>query len=197
MPKMATFYYDLSSPYSYLTATQLESLSEKTGATIQWRPVVLGAIFKSTGNVMPASVQAKAQYMFSDLERWRKYYDVPFRFNPYFPVNAMTLHRAIVAVQKQHGEASGILLSKIAFDAVWARSLNITEPDVITSLIDEAGFDGEAILATTSTDEIKMALRQNTQTAIDAGVFGAPSIVVDGELFWGNDRLHFVEEALR
>lgn len=196
MSKTVTFYFDLSSPYSYFAATQVEALANRTRATMLWRPVVLGAIFKQTKNVMNTAVPAKAQYMLVDLARWAHYYDVPFTFNPLFPQNTMTLHRAIIAAQSLVDEATGIKLARAAFDAMWVHQRDITNETTIVDLIDEVGLDGATILQATSDPNIKGTLRQYTEDALEYGVFGAPSFVVDDHLYWGNDRLAFLEAYL-
>lgn len=196
MSKTVTFYFDLSSPYSYFAATQVDALANRTRATILWRPVVLGAIFKQTNNVMNTAVPAKAQYMLVDLNRWAQYYDVPFNFNPYFPQNTMTLHRAIIAAQSLIDEQTGKKLAKAAFEAMWVHQHDITNDTTIVDLIDEVGLDGATILQATSDPTVKGTLRQYTEDALEHGVFGAPSFVVDDHLYWGNDRLPFLEAYL-
>ena len=135
MSKTVIFYFDLSSPYSYFAATQVEALARRTRATMLWRPVVLGAIFKQTNNVMNTAVPAKAQYMLVDLERWAHYYDVPFAFNPHFPLNTMTLHRAIIAAQSLVDEATGQKLARAAFDAMWVHQRDITNESTMVDLM--------------------------------------------------------------
>lgn len=192
----ATFYFDLASPYSYLCATQLEGVARRTRATIAWRPIVLGAVFKTLGIAAPLTIPAKAEYMLEDLKRWSTYYDEPFLFASPFPFNAMTMHRAIVAAQTLVSEEVGQKMALAAFRAAWAQGKDLTREDVIVEIADEHGADGSTILQATQDQHVKDLLRQNTEEAIEVGCFGAPSLVVDEELFWGNDRLQFVEAAL-
>lgn len=192
----AIFYFDLASPYSYLCSTQIEGIAQRTRTTILWRPIVLGAVFNTLGIVAPATIPAKAEYMLEDLKRWAKYYDVPFLFSPQFPFNAMTMHRAIVAAQTLVSEDVGQQIAHAAFHAAWGQGKDLTQEDVIVELADEHGADGSTILQATQDQHIKDLLRKNTEEAIEVGCFGAPCIVVDEELFWGNDRLQFVEAAL-
>lgn len=186
------FYFDLSSPYSYLAATQLPALAARTGATIAWKPVVLGAVFQAMGNRMPAAVPAKAGYMLQDLQRWARRYGVPFQFTSRFPVNAITAHRLILVAGERGPE-----LAMDAFSRLWAHDEDITAPDTLVALAQGVGLDPADALVAMSTPVIKDQLRALTDEAIAAGMFGAPAFVVHGDLYWGNDRLDFVEEALR
>ena len=192
----AIFYFDLTSPYSYLCATQLGSIAQRTRSSFSWRPIVLGAVFNELGIRVPASIPAKAEYMFEDLKRWAKYYDVPLLMPTTFPFNSMKAHRAIVAAQALVNQEVGQRMAHAAFRAAWVQGKDLTEDDVIVELADEHGADGATILQATQDPKIKDLLRKNTEEAIESGCFGAPSIVIDEELFWGNDRLQFVEAAL-
>jgi len=196
--KSCDFYFDLSSPYSYLAATQIDALAERVGAEVRYRPVVLAAVFKATGNTMPAVVLPKARYMMRDLERWAASYDVPFRMTSRFPVNALRTMRAIVAAES---EGKSRELTHRAYKALWVEDRDITTESELRALISDVGANPDAVLAAIETQPVKDRLRAYTDEAIARGVFGAPAFVVqrDGgdELFWGNDRLHFLEQALR
>jgi 2-hydroxychromene-2-carboxylate isomerase len=193
-PKTLDFYFDLSSPYSYLAVTQVPQLAARTGARVNYKPFPLFAIFKATGNEMPARVPAKAAYMLKDLERWARHYGVPFRFSSHFPVNTLKAMRLVV-VGEQQGKAADVALS--AFFAMWAEDQNLEDPKVLLEVARAAGLDPEAALAAIETQEVKDRVRANSDEAIARGVFGAPAFFVGEELFWGNDRLQFVEAALR
>jgi 2-hydroxychromene-2-carboxylate isomerase len=193
-PKTLDFYFDLSSPYSYLAATQVPQLAARVGARVNYKPVPLFAIFKATGNEMPARVPAKATYMLTDLERWARHYGVPFRFSSHFPVNTLKAMRLVV-VGEQQGKVQEVVLS--AFFALWAEDQNLEDPAVLKEVARAAGLDPEAALAAIETQEVKDRVRANSDEAIARGVFGAPAFFVGDELFWGNDRLQFVEAALR
>lgn len=188
------FFFDLSSPYSYLAATQLPALAARAGAEIAWRPMVLHAVFKATGNDMPARVEAKARYMLADLERWAHHYGVPFRFSSHFPANTIKAMRLIL-VAGGEGRAGDAAIA--AFRAMWVEDRDIAAPAELSAIARRVGLDPEAALAAIESPEVKDQLRANTDEAIRRGAFGAPAIMVGDELFWGNDRLHFVEEALR
>lgn len=192
--KTLEFFFDLASPYSYLAATQLPALCERTGARLQWKPIVLAAVFKAVGNTMPAAVVPKAQYMLKDLNRWASHYSVPFRMTSRFPVNALKAMRLVVAAEAS--DKSGEL-ARALFDALWIDDRDITAEPELRALCAQVGLDADTMFAAIETPEVKDRLRTYTDQAIARGVFGAPALVVGSELFWGNDRLHFVEDALK
>lgn len=192
--KVVEFYFDFSSPYSYLAATQLPDLAKRVGARIDYRPFVLGAVFKATSNDMPAKVPAKGQYMFKDLERWAEFYGVRFKFSSHFPANTIKAMR-LVLVAEEHGQAEAVTLG--LFRAMWAEDRDLNDPVVLGDILEKAGLDPVAALAAIETQSIKDRLRAYTDAAVAKGAFGAPAMVVGDELFWGNDRLHFVERALK
>lgn len=192
MPGTVDFFFDLTSPYSYLAATQLPGLAARTGATVRWRPMVLAAVFQGTGNRMPAETPAKAQYMLKDLARYAADYGVPFVLNHKWPLNTISTMR-LVLVGERHGKAEQVAMA--AFRRMWADDLDITTPDQLAAIAADAGLPDGAVAAITD-QAIKDALRANTDEALARGVFGAPALLVGDALFWGNDRLQFVEAAL-
>lgn len=190
--KKLEFFFDLSSPYSYMAATQMKPLADKTGAEVVWRPMVLGAVFKATGNEMPARIPAKARWMGNDLMRWADYYGVPFRFSSHFPANAIKAMRLVLV---DDAKAADVALA--GFGAMWADDRDLTDETVLRSVAEIGGLDPAAAMQAIETPAIKEKLRANTDEAVARGAFGAPTMLVGDELFWGNDRLHFVEAALR
>jgi 2-hydroxychromene-2-carboxylate isomerase len=188
------FFFDLSSPYSYLAATQLPAIAARVGAPIAWKPFVLFAVFKAAENDMPARVPAKARYMLKDLERWARHYNVEFRLNSRFPVNALKAMRLVVAAEEQ-GRSGETALE--AFRAVWAQDKDVTDMTELAAVAERAGLDVGRAMTAIETQAIKDRLRAYTDDAIARGAFGAPAMFVGDELFWGNDRLHFVEEAAK
>jgi 2-hydroxychromene-2-carboxylate isomerase len=149
--------------------------------------MVLGALFKTVGNDMPARVPNKARWMFNDLQRWAEQYGVPFRMSSHFPVNCIKAMRLIL-VDPQKAEA----VTDAAFKAMWVDDRNLADDAEVRALANTFGLDPAAI----DQPAIKDRLRANTDEAVARGAFGAPTMVVGDELFWGNDRLHFVEAAL-
>ena len=193
MSKQVEFYYDYGSPTTYLAWTQLPALAERTGAEIVRKPMLLGGVFKATDNRSPVMVEAKGKWLFRDLERWAERYGVPYQMNPHFIVNTLPIMRGAMVAQRD-----GFLPAYDAamFKAMWVTGRYLDEPAAIAAVLTEAGFDADAIFAAVQEPAIKQALIDATEEAVARGVFGAPSFFVDGELFFGQDRLIFVEEAL-
>ena len=190
--KKLEFFFDLSSPYSYLAATQMKPMAARHGAELVWKPMVLGAVFKATGNDMPARVAHKARWMGNDLARWAEHYGVAWRWSSHFPVNAIKAMRLILV---DDAKAADVTLA--AFSALWADDRDITTPDELSRIAERGGLEPAAALQAIETPAIKDRLRANTDEAIARGAFGAPTMFVGDEMHWGNDRLHFVEAALR
>ena len=195
MPKTVGFYFDFGSPAAYLAYTQLPKLAADTGARIDFKPILLGGVFQATGNRPPISVPLKGQYLFADLNRFAKRYGVVLNMNPYFPINTLNLMRADIGLQIQN-DARLPQYRDAIFAAIWVDQQNMNDPASAGSVLAKAGFDPMAVFALASEPDVKEALKNATQDAVDHGVFGAPSFIVDGELFWGQDRLDFVREAL-
>ncbi len=188
------FFFDYGSPFSYLADTQLEGLAGRTGAVVSYRPMLLGGVFKETGNSSPISIEAKRKYMNADLERWAKHYGVPALHNPHFPINTIRLMRGAIAAQR-----SGVFAAyhRAIFDAFWRDGLNLGDAAVVRGVLERAGLDAVRLAAASEEHAVKDALRVATETAVARGAFGAPTFFVGDQMFWGNDRLLFVEQALK
>ncbi|MFC3938892.1 disulfide bond formation protein DsbA [Pseudomonas gingeri NCPPB 3146 = LMG 5327] len=195
MKKTVEFYFDLGSPASYLAYTQLPHLCEQAGAELIYQPMLLGGVFKATGNASPAEIPAKGRYMIEDLTRYAHRYDVPFRFNPHFPINTLLLMRATTGVQLRQPERF-VDFVDILYRALWVEGRNLNDPAIVAQLLVENAFDPQRILALSADEEVKAALKTKTEEALRRGVFGAPSLFVGDRLFFGQDRLDFVREAL-
>ena len=194
MSKKVEFFFDVGSPASYLAWTQLESIAQRTNAKIIWRPMLLGAVFQATGNASPAAVPAKGAYMLKDLQHFSNIYGVPFNFNPFFPLNTMHLMRGATAYLEEP-EFQTYLAA--IFNALWSEKLNMESPKVVAEVLTKAGIDVTDFMARISETEVKERLKDTTEEAVARGVFGAPSFFVNGEMFFGQDRLSFVEIALK
>jgi len=195
MVKTVEFYFDVGSPASYLAWTQLPRLCAEKGANLVFKPMLLGGIFQATGNASPAAVPVKGRYTSIDFQRFARRYNVLFTSNPHFPINTLTLMRAVIGVQIRQPERFQIFLSAI-FKAMWVDTLDLNLPELTAATIVEAGFSLEEVQALTNDPEIKNALKANTDEALNRGVFGAPTMFVGDEMFFGQDRLDFVREAL-
>lgn len=196
MNKSVEFFFDLGSPASYLAWTQLPALCARHGAALRYRPMLLGGVFQATGNASPISVPAKGRYTLVDMLRFARRYGVPMVFNPHFPINTLALMRIATGLQLHEPERFEAYLDA-AFRALWQDSKNLGDPTVLAAVLEGAGFDPAAVQALAADTEVKEALKAATEEAVRRGVFGAPTCFVGTEMFFGQDRLDFVEEALR
>ncbi|WP_339745690.1 2-hydroxychromene-2-carboxylate isomerase [uncultured Maricaulis sp.] len=192
------FYFDFASPNAYFAHRIMPGIEARTGRKFRYVPVLLGGIFKSTGNQAPmiafAGVPAKLAYEYKEIERFIARHDLKhFNFNPHFPVNTLGLMRGAVAA-----EGEGVLEPYIEamFHFMWEAPRKLDDPDVLAATLTEAGLPTERLLAAIQTRDIKQQLMANTQAAVDQGVFGIPSFVVDGELYFGKDRLESLAAEL-
>jgi 2-hydroxychromene-2-carboxylate isomerase len=190
------FFFDVGSPTTYLAWTQLPALCAAAGASLVCRPILLGGLFQATGNASPVSVPAKGKYMLDDLGRYARRYGVPLRFNPHFPVNTLTLMRGAVGLQMRDPARFGDYLAAV-FRAMWVDGANLGDAGVVQKVLGDAGFDAAAFAALVGDPEVKGALKRNTEEAVRRGAFGAPTMFVDGQMYFGQDRLDFVREALQ
>ncbi|HDS1818868.1 TPA: 2-hydroxychromene-2-carboxylate isomerase [Pseudomonas putida] len=196
MSKTVEFFFDLGSPASYLAWTQLPGLCARQGATLLYRPMLLGGVFQATGNASPAMIPAKGRYLFTDLARFAERYGVPFGLPPGFPLNTLMLMRGVIGTQLQHPERFEALLTAL-FNGLWGERRNLGDAAVLQQTLEQAGFDLAAFSALAGDAQVKAALKQATEDAVARGVFGAPTCFVGEQMFFGQDRLDFVEDALR
>jgi 2-hydroxychromene-2-carboxylate isomerase len=157
--------------------------------------MLLGGVFKATGNASPVAVPAKGRWMGADIARWAKRYGVPFRFNPHFPINTLTLMRGAAGLQMRRPEDFERYLTTI-YEAMWKEPADLGDPAVLASTLAAAGLDADALGALVGDPEVKARLVATTEEAVARGVFGAPTFFVGDEMFFGQDRLDFVAEAL-
>jgi 2-hydroxychromene-2-carboxylate isomerase len=198
MTKKVEFLFDFGSPNAYLAWKAVPEIEKRTGATFTYVPVLLGGIFKATGNVSPVianqGIKNKGEYQFLEIERFIKKHNLTkFKFNAHFPVNTLQIMRGAVAA-----EIDGNLPAYIAavMPAMWEQSLKMDEPEVIKAALDSGGIDGARLLARIQDGDVKAKLIANTEDAVARGAFGIPTFFVDGEIYFGKDRLREVEEAI-
>jgi 2-hydroxychromene-2-carboxylate isomerase len=192
MPEI-DFFYEFASTYSYIAAMRIAPLAQAAGVTVRWRPFLLGPIFKAQGwDTSPFNLYpAKGRYMVRDCEREAAANGLTFRLPEPFPQNTLLAARvAAAALEEGWGEE----FSRKVYRAQFAERRQVGDRDVIGEIVDALGQNGAAALARAGSDDIKGKLRRNTAEAQRHGIFGAPSFIAGGELFWGNDRL---EQALR
>lgn len=181
------FFYDVVSPYSYLAATQIEGIVADCGATVRFRPFFLGGLMKAVGNQPPANLRPRGRYMFTDLQRWADYYGVPYSFPSRFPMMTLAAQRGLMAFEGEELKARTHAL----FRAYWAEDRDINDKDV---LVDVLGADA---VAHSKTAAAKHGLIDATTEAEQRGAFGAPTLFIGEEMWFGNDRLPFLEQRLR
>ena len=196
MTKAVEFYFDVGSPATYLAWTQLPTIVQETGSEIEYRPMLLGGVFQATGNRSPMEVPAKGQYMLGDLQRFARRYGVTFRHNPHFPINTLTLMRGALALQMRDPQRMHSYVDAV-YRAIWVEENNMNDPATVGAVLHKAGFDPQQLLALAAEPEVKEQLKAATQGAVARGVFGAPTFFVGKDMYWGQDRLEFVKEALQ
>ena len=189
------FFFDVGSPASYLAWTQLPRLAAETDAAVAWRPMLLGGVFKATGNASPVNVPAKGRWMTDDLQRWARRYGVPFGLDPSFPINTLTLMRGAAGMQMRHPERFLGYVDAV-YRAMFESPRNLGDADALVATLREAAFDPGEFAALVADPEVKARLIATTEEAVARGVFGAPTFFVGEQMFFGQDRLDFVREAL-
>lgn len=193
-PRRVEFFFDVASPYSYLASTRIEEICTRHAAGLVWRPILMAGLMKDLGITPPIQIPAKLTYMSRDLQRWAEHLGVPFNVPKQFPLNSLPVMRGCVEA-RNHEKAAAF--AKAAFHAYWVEGRKIDEPAVLHELAEEADIHPRHLLDHVVDHEVKEQLRRETREAADRGVFGVPTFILGGEeLFWGNDRLFFVEKAL-
>lgn len=193
MSKTVEFWYDVQSPTAYLAYWQLKKIAGSTGATVDYRPMLLGGVFKATGNQTPVNIEAKGKWMFFDMSNYARKYGVPLRPNPYFVFSSLPLMRGAILAQ-QRGELDRY--NDTIFNGIWRDAKNLGDPAVIVETLKEAGLDAGAYVEGIQQQDVKDKLIANTEEAVGKGVFGAPTFFVGDKMWWGQDRLEWVEEEL-
>lgn len=190
-----TFWFDFTSPYSYLAAYRLQHEAPFDAADIDWQPVFLGGLFKEVGNVPPATVPGKGAYMLADLNRLARHYAIPFRFPSNFPINSLLALRGAMALKRADAPQLAAYCDAL-FRAYWVEDRNISEPDVWAEVVSEMGLDADDLRRQASDEENKEAVKANTRRAADQEMFGVPTFVLNGEMYWGVDRMFLLAPVL-
>lgn len=187
------FFFDVGSPSAYLAWTQLPGIARETEAELVYRPVLLGGIFRSVGNVSPAEIPPKSEYLRRDLARFAGRYGVPLRYNSAFPINTLGLMRGAVAAERE-----GVLEAYLGavFPAIWVHDADLSDPANVAACLREGGLDADRLIGLAGEAAAKDGLRERSDAAVRRGLFGVPSMFVGDSLFFGQDRLDFVREAL-
>lgn len=195
MSKTLEFYFDFGSPAAYLAYTQLPAITKAANAELIYKPALLGGIFQATKNATPAAIPAKGAYMLRDLSRFAQRYGVPFKFNPFFPVNTLGLMRMAIGMQHRHPDQFLHFVNGI-YQATWVDGVNVGNAEILGTAIAAMDLDPSLVMALAQDEEIKTLLKSETEVAVKRGLFGMPTMFVGKEMFWGQDRLDFVREAL-
>jgi 2-hydroxychromene-2-carboxylate isomerase len=188
-----TFYFDPVSPYAWLAMEQMDRIAA-AGGQLMCRPILLAALLNANATRGPAEVPAKRNYVYRDAMRQAEQLGLAFRGPPGHPFNPLAALRAMHAVE---GEAQQLVLARCLLNAAWRDGIDISDPESLHGVIARSGFDADAVTVAASTPEVKQRLRDTTQQAIDAGVFGVPMFRVHNDLFWGADRVDAVIWALK
>jgi 2-hydroxychromene-2-carboxylate isomerase len=187
------FYFDFSSPYGYLAAEQIEALGKRANREVIWHPILLGVIFKATGGQPLTMAPMKGDYSLNDFKRSAAFYGLSYNAPTVFPIASQNTCRAVLWAQKQdHEKAKQLALA--FYRGFFVQDRDIGKLDVIADIAKAQGFDPDALVAAIQTDEIKNELKANVEAAIALKVFGSPFFIVDGEQFWGADRLPMLEK---
>ena len=194
MSKNVTFYFDYGSPATYLAWTQMNSIIQETNANINMIPMLLGGVFKETGNASPATIPAKGKWMMADLKKHADLYNVKFNSNSFFPINTLNLMRGAIAAKKMDVFEN---YSEAIFSGIWVKDVNLGDIPILQEYLEKNNIDTSELFALSQSDEVKTTLIQNTKTAVEKGVFGAPTFFVDDEIIFGQDRLNFLRLALK
>ena len=193
MPKTIEFLFDVGSPTTYLAHRRLPAIVARTGANVDYIPVLLGGIFKATGNAPPGMVAARGRWMGIDMARHAAREGITLAHNPDFPINTITMMRMLTAAR---GTPDFAPLAEALFVAMWQQPRNMGDPATLATTLAAAGFDPALWLERANDPDVKAALVKATEYAVSRGAFGAPTFFVGDEIFFGQDRLGWVEAAV-
>jgi carboxymethylenebutenolidase len=192
------YYASLNSPWTHLGAARIEAMCARHGASLRIWPVDFGAIFPASGGLpLPKRAPQRQAYRMIELARWRDFLGIPIQLQPkHFPTPETTTAAAVIALRETMGDAPAIRLAHRVLKAVWEEDENPADPATLARLIGECGLDAAQVLALAAEPRWQERRSADTQAALARGVFGAPSYVIGAEIFWGQDRLDFVQRRL-
>ena len=194
MNKNVDFYFDYGSPATYLAWTQIDKIINDGNAKLNMIPMLLGGVFKETGNSSPAFIPAKSKWMGKDLKKHAEIYGVEYNSNSFFPINTLNLMRGAIAAKKMNIFEK---YSEAIFTGIWVKDVNLGDISILQDYLNKNGIDSIQLFDLVQSDKIKTELIENTKQAVEKGVFGAPTFIVNNELIFGQDRLEFLKMALK
>ena len=195
MSRSIDFYFDFSSPYGYFASTRLDAIARHHGATVRWRPILLGLVFPFTGGQPIPSIPLKGEYGLRDMARCARLHGIPFQLPVPFPVSTQAPARAFYFAS-DHDPEHATQLAQALFKAYMVEGRDISSPEVTADVAQENGFDREIMRNALGDPALKERVRNESEAALARGVFGSPFVIVDGEPFWGFDRLEQVDRWL-
>ena len=190
------FYFDFSSPYGYLASERIDAVAARHGRDVAWRPWLMGVAMKVTGSALLVDRPMISAYSRHDMDRSARLLEVPFAFPEPFPIATVAACRAVYWMDGHAGADAAKPLARALYRAYFADGRNVSEPDVVADVAAGAGIDRDALLAGIAEPAVKERLKEVTNGAIERGIFGSPFFIVDGEPFWGHDRIAQVEHWL-
>ncbi len=188
------FFFDFSSPYSYLASELIEPICEKHSATLLWEPMVVGGIFQADGTTPAFRTEKRNRYLMEDMQALAKFHGIPYQTRTEFLFNPILALRATLQLPQGAERSKAV---HALFAGVFSKDMDMGNPENVKGQLDEAGLDGGALVEGSQQQAIKDQLRTNTEEALSMGVFGAPTYFLDGErMFWGHDRLNLLDYFL-
>ena len=198
MAKHVDYYVSLNSPWAYLGSQRFAAMAKKYGADVTIWPVDFGSVFAVSGGLpLPKRAPQRQAYRMMELKRWREHTGVKLNLEPkFFPSNEVPAAKCVIALREQGRMADAIAVAHAVMSALWTEDKNTGDPATLKSIIAGCGLDADAVIAASEAPGPADKREEYTKHAIAQGVFGAPSFVIDGEIFWGQDRLDFVDRRL-
>lgn len=196
MPRTVDYYFSLASPWAYIGHGPFMAVVARHGLSVNHKPVPLGRVFAETGGqALPARHPVRQRYRLVELQRWRDRRGLSFSIQPrHWPFSAAAVDRAVVAILAAHGDPDGFM--RAVFAAIWEEERDLADRGVVADLLARAGHDAEALLEAADGPLTEAVYALNLENAVKAEVFGSPAYVLDGEVFWGQDRIELLEDAL-
>jgi 2-hydroxychromene-2-carboxylate isomerase len=187
--KKIDFYFDVGSPYSYLAHTQLKKYEKDANEKVNYLPILVGGLHKLAGITAPGLIPTKAKYLIKDCKMWADKYKIKYQFNRYFPIRTVNLMRACLIAEKENSLKEFV---DKCFEAIWVESLNLNDEKIFNKFIESTNTFLNLFSDKISDQKIKDELIKRTSDSFNKGIFGVPSFIVNGKMFWGQDRLEFV-----